>query len=132
MAQEPPAELVAVATVCGITEEPLSQVRPYELEELTLVRHFPARNLPTLQIRDQVFLGRFLRAREAHAMSGQTRAIEQREADAIDRPMSAIWARQSPVEVGKRTDCVSTGTGFAGRKHPREDRRRGQRLASGQ
>ena len=85
MAEEAPAELVAVAAVGRIAEEPLLQVRSHELEERTLVRRHPTRNLAAFQITEQIVLRRFFGARESHTVSGLANAIEQRQAVAIDR-----------------------------------------------
>ena len=60
MAEEAPAELVAIAAVGGIAEQPLLQMRSQELEERTLVRHDPTRDLSTFQFADESILCRLL------------------------------------------------------------------------
>ena len=52
MPQKPPADLVTVAAVGRVREEPLLQVGAQQLEKLLLERDPEVRQFPSLQFRD--------------------------------------------------------------------------------
>jgi hypothetical protein len=128
VAEEPPAQLVAVAAVHRVGEQPLLEMGPEHGEQLPLVGHVEAGQPAPLQVGQQgvLILGVGVGEGPAGALPGHP--VDRGQAEPVGVGLVPVGAGQGPVEVGEDADGGGAGAVLVGREQPLEDRGRGAGL----
>jgi len=123
MAQELPAQLVAVASVGRVREESLLQVGSQHLEEVSLRGNPEVREYAPFQLGYQgvLFLGGAVG--EGHAIAQAGGEIQRRQAEPVGLGFIPVCARERPVQITQDAYPYRSRTVLIARKEAFEERR---------
>jgi len=123
MSQETPAQLVAIAAVGRIGEEPFLKVSSQKVEEVALRRNVEVGKVSAFEAGERGVLLFASSIGEGRAVEPVSGAIQGRQAEPVALGIVPVRAGQSPIHVFEDPDRGRAGAVFAGGEKALEEGR---------